>query len=141
MRDHHTDQSRAGSVVLLHTLGDGSSHLDWMIERMGVDDEYRLVTFRVSARPDGTGEPFRGVRIGDHRAAYLEHEGPTRGGDGRVERLARGVVRSLEIGEARIVCTIVWDDGAVSCVGRRDPSGDVADGEGWVFERREGLAL
>lgn len=111
-----------------------------MIERADSEDEHRLVTFRVDGRPDRGAERIRGVRIGDHRAAYLEHEGPTRSGDGRVDRLARGGVVSLKIEEERIACTISWEIGSVSYVGRLDPSGDEGDGDGWVFDRVSGLA-
>ena len=130
MREDHTDQTSTRSVVLLHTLGDGRSHLDWMIERADVADEYRLLTFRVGARPDSWVARFGATRIRDHRAAYLDHEGATRSGVGSVRRLARGEVLGLEITERTIRCTIGWARGVV-CY-----SGVVAgDGESWVFER------
>jgi len=82
------------TVLLRHTLPDGSWHHDWLIERpggAGGADERRLIAFRVRPRIDREGvEAFPAERIADHRAVYLEYEGPISGGRGAVERVAAG---------------------------------------------------
>ena len=54
-------------------------HLDFMIEGNGA-----LLTWRLSKPPTGAAQPA--VRIGDHRSAYLDYEGPVSGGRGAVRR-------------------------------------------------------
>jgi hypothetical protein len=83
------------TVLLLHELPDGSSHLDWMIQP-GPDHggDTPLVSFRVALRIDsGEWGCFLGERIADHRAAYLDFEGEIAGGRGRVRRVAEGDLR------------------------------------------------
>lgn len=87
------------TVLLRHTLPDGSWHYDWMVERP-VRDEHRLVTFRTRERVDRADEiEFDAERISDHRAAYLDFEGELSGGRGRVERVAAGNARDLFDGD------------------------------------------
>jgi hypothetical protein len=94
------------TVLLLHERPDGTSHLDWMIQREGdsavgagaanrsTDGEPALLTFRVAVRIDsGEWGCFLAEQIGEHRAAYLSYEGPVPGGRGRVSRVAEGEVR------------------------------------------------
>lgn len=80
------------TVVLEHTLPDGSSHFDWMIEDPTLDGEYRLATWRLAVRPDRAevGRVFEAERIGAHRARYLRYEGPLSDGRGDVRRVAEG---------------------------------------------------
>lgn len=83
----------ARMVLLLHTLGDGSSHFDWMLQcASGM-----LVTWRVAERPDVVLR-LRGERLKDHRAVYLDHEGEVSGGRGVVRRVAAGECEWIEEG-------------------------------------------
>lgn len=98
------------AVVLEHTLPDGSRHFDWMIERLEPGTERRLCTWRTEHRPDVAGR-FRGERIGDHRAAYLEFEGELSENRGRVVRLASGAAAWRHRDEGRICVGVDWDHG------------------------------
>lgn len=83
----------APTVLLRHVLPDGSEHVDWMIAHTA-ESGAALISFRLPA-PLHTmreGEELPAESIGDHRAAYLDYEGPVSGGRGHVERLARGMV-------------------------------------------------
>jgi hypothetical protein len=96
-------------VVLLHTMPDGSSHFDWLLEREPEEAPASggLLTWRVSRRPDEASPGCLWARrLADHRAEYLHYEGPVSGGRGDVRRLARGeciVVRD-EAGEVEFRC-------------------------------------
>lgn len=101
-------------VLLLHTLPDGSSHYDWMIDPPvpqqrtptgQIDPNARdLLTFRVQERIDlPRVEAFNATRLENHRRLYLTFEGEigpaVAGGPSRgtVKRIARGrVSRFLE---------------------------------------------
>lgn len=94
----------ARAVLLLHTLPDGSSHHDWMIERPWGGS---LATFRVSERIDraggvGMSSVFEAQRLPDHRPAYLDFEGAIGGGRGEVVRLAAGEIEILADSPRRI---------------------------------------
>jgi hypothetical protein len=91
----------ARSVLLEHTTADGSVHLDWLIEQPGLPVEHRLIAFRCSTDPAG-GPPWTGERLPDHRAFYLEYEGPISGGRGVVRRRWSRVCRGFEVAPARI---------------------------------------
>lgn len=72
-------------VVLRHTMP-GGDHYDLMFECDGV-----LATWRSPCPLSEIGaKPVRLTRIGDHRLAYLEYEGPLSGNRGHVERVERG---------------------------------------------------
>lgn len=122
----------AGVVILEHTVPDGGSHLDWMVEDADLDGEHRLRTWRVSGRPDRCDQ-FGAERIGDHRAAYLWFEGDIGGGRGRVTRIAEGNVVRLELTDSDALVGVAWRDGSQSlhrgiCVG----------GDRWEFTRVRG---
>jgi hypothetical protein len=75
--------------VVLHHTGFGPEHYDLMFER--ADDVRRaapLETFRSPCWP--IASRVRLERLGDHRRAYLEYEGPLSGGRGEVRRVAAG---------------------------------------------------
>lgn len=97
---------RAGpcpTVLLRHELPDGSWHVDWMIARHA-SSESLLITFRLPERLDAVepGRTLNAERIGDHRAAYLRHEGAVSGNRGHVTRLRSGaVVEAQEADDAR----------------------------------------
>jgi len=91
-------------VLLRHTLPDGSTHLDWMLQRPEADENPGLVTFRLDERLDrldGASGPhhLRAERIADHRPRYLEFEGQIRPELGHVKRLAAGEARIGRDGE------------------------------------------
>ncbi len=72
-------------VILHHVLPDGE-HWDLMLER----DE-ALLTWRLVREPvDGSSLPIQAERLGDHRKAYLNYEGPVSGGRGSVRRVDAG---------------------------------------------------
>lgn len=82
-------------VVLRHVVREAAAgeaeeaHVDLMVEE-GAEGG-ALVTFQLDAPP-----PARGRRSFDHRARYLDYEGPISGGRGRVERLDAGRVEDVE---------------------------------------------
>lgn len=96
------------AVILRHDLPDGTWHYDWMIERMIPDlepdrpsdptpdpDRRSLLTLRLDPAPDppplaADPAPFLAERLPDHRAFYLDHEGPVSEGRGTVTRVAVG---------------------------------------------------
>ena len=82
-------------MLLVHTLPDGSSHLDWLIERPHTPTpsepeppKHRMLTFRCQTDPlvadSGT---WVGLQLPDHRAHYIDYEGPVSGNRGHVARL------------------------------------------------------
>ncbi len=91
------------AVLLRHDLPDGSSHYDWMIQRAGGPDR-PLATFRVRDRIDHSKPPeFPAERLADHRAAYLQYEGPVSGDRGQVLRVADGEMTIVEESAGRLV--------------------------------------
>lgn len=78
-------------VVQEHTVRPGDVHFDLMIEDGAV-----LVTFQLDAPPGG--ETARGRRSFDHRARYLDYEGPISGDRGAVKIWDRGQLDDVEGG-------------------------------------------
>lgn len=117
----------ARSVLLRHTLPDGSAHLDWMIERR--DGTFGLITFRLQLGIDLSAPGrFRAERIGDHRRDYLEYEGPVSGGRGSVVRVATFGVALLDENEEGLRVVLLSVSGArVEWVGKRE------NGACWEF--------
>ena len=119
----------ARTVILLHTLADGSWHWDWFIEKPE-DVGGLLVAFRVQGRPDDPAcTHFKAVPLGDHRNVYLDYEGPVSGGRGMVRRVASGKVLAFKQHGQRITirCEFgVWSGERM----KREP------GEGVVIFRR-----
>lgn len=75
-------------VILRHEMRDGE-HWDLMIQHGEA-----LRTWRLPVGGVPTGDhPVPVERIGDHRLAYLDYEGPISGGRGHVWRLDRGKAR------------------------------------------------
>lgn len=87
------------TVQLLHTLPDGSAHIDWLIAR---DPEGRglLRSFQSAGRVDEI--PVAGqcqlVRTADHRPIYLSYQGPVQGAGGAMPSVDRGTVRRVAEG-------------------------------------------
>jgi hypothetical protein len=76
------------------------SHWDFMLEAGGVLATWSLVELPAAWR-DAPGDARRAVgpddvpatRLGDHRRAYLEYEGPVSDGRGHVRRVDAGTYR------------------------------------------------
>ncbi len=123
------------AVILRHDTGDGSWHYDWLIDAAGgaADDERRVMAFRTRGRPDAAGVwGFEAERLADHRAAYLEFEGPVSGGGGMVQRVATGRVVEVSEGRGEVVVVIDWGEGPVGWAGRQREDWP----ESWWFEAR-----
>ena len=85
-------------VILYHT-GFGREHWDLMLEHGD-----SLLTWQLYAKPAiPLAQPISANRIGDHRKAYLEYEGPVRGDRGNVVRLDRGPLWIEELTAGRCV--------------------------------------
>ena len=81
-------------VLLHHQLppeSDRLSHWDLMLER---DDTGELVTWALDELPQ-PGLAIAAMRLGDHRAAYLDYEGPVSGNRGTVERVYEGAYQTV----------------------------------------------
>ncbi len=118
------------AVILLHTLPDGSSHFDWLIDRGDCAIEHRLISFRCGVRVDSTALlSFDAHRMADHRARYLRYEGAVSGGRGVVRRVASGDVLGLEVAEDSLVTVINWGDWTIGYRGHVDEAG----GADWRF--------
>jgi hypothetical protein len=108
-----TSRGPCPTVMLRHELPGGQWHVDWMIAR-DPDGQRPLLSFRLGRSlldlaPD---EAIAVVPIQDHRAAYLEYEGPISGDRGRVSRIAAGrvlAVRSAQETEM-VQLDIEWRD-------------------------------
>lgn len=74
--------------VILHHRLDGGEHWDLMLEQGDV-----LLTWQLLRDPtDPSNFPIPARRIGDHRKAYLDYEGPLTGNRGFVRRVDSGTV-------------------------------------------------
>lgn len=129
-----TPDSPLPMVELLHTLPDGTIHMDWMIAQ-DPEASLSLITFRMprSLTELKAGNKLIAQQIEDHRPAYLTYEGPISGGRGAVRRLALGRIclwhKVMEGWEIRIL----WQSGAGDVVSvrlRLDPRPD----RQWMIE-------
>jgi len=78
---------RSRFVILHHKL-DGGEHWDLMLEQGDI-----LLTWQLLRDPmDPASYPIPARRIGDHRKAYLDYEGPLTGNRGTVRRVDGGTV-------------------------------------------------
>ena len=85
--------------VILHHRVTGGEHWDLMLEQGEV-----LLTWQLEREPvDRASLPIPARRIGDHRKAYLDYQGPLGGGRGDVDRVDEGQVAFEETTEARYV--------------------------------------
>ena len=113
-------------VILHHKLAD-SEHWDLMLERGEV-----MLTWQLEREPvDQAGLPIPAERIGDHRKAYLEYEGPVSGDRGHVRRVDAGTVEFGEVGPNRVV---------VHLEGQRLAGSFTLDQgvDGWIFDSSKG---
>lgn len=93
-----------------------------MLESKGALATWALV------REPATGQPIPAHVLADHRATYLDYEGPVSGGRGTVRRWDRGSYQLLERTPTRWVVTI---DGQRLC-GRVEMGQAQKDGP-WEF--------
>lgn len=115
------------TVLLLHTLPDGSNHVDWLTERGPA-----LAAFRLPRRPDEPGwETLDATRLPDHRMLYLDYEGEVYGGRGHVRRLAAGAVESWLETPDTLDALLVLGARRLSLRGVRSGPGP----EAWTFTR------
>jgi len=91
-------------TILLHQLPTGEHH-DLLLQWPG---EERLRTWSLPAIP-APGETVEATRLPDHRAIYLDYEGPISGDRGKVTRWDTG---SFEIGSESADGLVVIFDGA-----------------------------
>ena len=78
-------------VILHHSHADGE-HWDLMIEQGDA-----LLTWQLLKEPIGRSSlPIAAKRIGDHRKAYLDYEGPISRDRGHVRRIDAGIVEFEE---------------------------------------------
>jgi hypothetical protein len=87
-------------VLLRHEVPPGfdtPSHWDLMFE-----DGAALLTWRLGTLPAADGEPISAERLGDHRLAYLDYEGPVSGNRGDVRRVDAGEFRWIERSDSRL---------------------------------------
>lgn len=104
----------AKTVLLLHTLPDGSSHFDWLIDwrENQVPDlgDGLLLTFRVAeflpSLPLGT--KLSATRLPDHRRLYLSYEGSVSRNRGTVRRIAQGVSQVTQLPNSLRILSL-WD--------------------------------
>ena len=91
-------------VILHHQLEDGE-HWDLMLEHVDT-----LLTWQLSREPVSRASlPIPAWRIGDHRKAYLDYEGPISGSRGAVRRVDAGVVEMESLSQDR--CRFILRDG------------------------------
>ncbi len=83
-------------VILSHDYP--HQHWDFMLEEEAV-----LATWRLPQPPPDDEGTMRAERIGDHRPAYLDYEGPIGGNRGQVVRWDGGLFEVLDEGPGRLV--------------------------------------
>lgn len=109
------------AVILRHTLPDGSTHLDLLLERQPASpqlesnpDDRRLIAFRLpDPLPDGQHVVLDADRLPDHRAHYLDHEGPIDAQRGRVARLLTAHLSDLNETPSQVTATLKTEPEAI----------------------------
>ncbi len=86
-------------VILRHT-GVPTPHYDLMIESAPGSP---LLTWRVLTPPEAWTRLLTAARLPDHRAAYLNYEGPISAGRGAVRRIDTGNAWLLDAGTPSLV--------------------------------------
>lgn len=115
------------SVVLLHKQPSCTDHFDWLIDQPKLDADHRLLTFRSSSRPDQS-DSFIAQQAPDHRAIYLNYEGPISNNRGEVTRINKGEVLRWDQGNTRISALIQWPNQRIKYTALRENN----SGE-WTF--------
>jgi len=114
-------QSAARAVLLLHTLPDASSHFDLLLERRPESgaptpdpDDRRLITFRLpNPLPPASVTELEVERAPDHRAFYLDHEGPVSDARGHVQRAFTAHLTDLHETEDTVRATLSLDQSII----------------------------
>lgn len=98
------------TVLLLHTLPDGSSHFDWLIDWRGADRNDGLQTFRVLhfLPVVRVGFQLSATHLPDHRRLYLSYEGSISQNRGTVRRVAQGLSQVTQLPNSLRILTL-WD--------------------------------
>ncbi len=103
-----TDKHPLRQVLLLHDLPHEPSHYDWMLE-LPIDREHRLITFRTRRRIDALARAELDLpRLPDHRARYLDYEGPIDNERGSVRRIAAGSVFHIRSDPNTLDAIVAW---------------------------------
>ena len=102
------------TVQLQHDLPDGSSHVDWMLQSPD-DPSGKLVSIRLETRLEGieNGASIPGIRLDNHRAAYLDYEGPVSNNRGHVHRLEQGSILQWVCNGDEWWITLKWSSTAI----------------------------
>lgn len=109
--------------VILHHTQHGGEHWDLMLEHEGA-----LLTWQLLSEPRSCDSlPIAAQRIGNHRLAYLDYEGPISGNRGVVRRIEAGAVCLREFYEDR--CQFTLEGRRFTGAFRLTASGDQ-----WSFE-------
>lgn len=88
-------------------------HWDLMLERPGVELEQRLATWSLRTLPGiwcerlglevlGSMDQVIAIALPDHRATYLDYEGPVSGDRGEVTQVASGGIAWNTLGDQKI---------------------------------------
>ncbi len=121
------------TVLLLHTLPDGSSHYDWLIDWPLPDhSDGLLLTFRVAGFLPSlpAASKFAATRLPDHRRLYLSYEGSVSRNRGTVRRVAHGLSQLTQLPNSlRILIT--WDSSPTPQLWEASPS--PSDPQLWEF--------
>ncbi|MBC7835489.1 MAG: hypothetical protein H7Y88_10385 [Phycisphaerales bacterium] len=137
------------TVILLHSLPDGTSHFDWLIEREPGDsgapaaagrqaDEHGALTFRLMVRPDDpAATSFAGTRLPDHRTQYFDYEGSV-AGRGEVRRVAAGEARIERYSTDELVISVLFGESRRGWRGIRVVTLPDRSDERWIFRLDSG---
>lgn len=113
-------------VILHHRLDEGE-HWDLMLEQGDV-----LLTWQLFRDPTvPSNYPISARRIGDHRKAYLDYEGPLTGNRGTVHRVDSGTVE-IEASTPESCCFVLSESRLHGTFILR------REAEGWKFEASGG---
>lgn len=138
-------------VLLRHTLADGTSHLDWMLERpeqdrgrslepchQGTDS---LLSFRLAMDVDfRTVAKFEAERLDDHRIEYLDYQGPVSRDRGTVTQMLCGRCEVAPAPSGGLAITLIWGEpvARAELIGRQvsaaHPTTPIPSAEHWFFE-------
>ncbi|MCH7871956.1 MAG: hypothetical protein IID33_09685 [Planctomycetes bacterium] len=117
----------ATRFVILHHIAPSGEHWDLMLERGDA-----LLTWQLACEPTcGSLLPLPARRIGDHRKAYLDYEGPVSRDRGHLRRVDAGTVEFEEFTPERKVFSLRGGRLTGRFVLARE-------GREWVLSRAEG---
>lgn len=105
------------TVQLQHDMPDGSSHIDWMLQKPD-DPMGTLVSIRLEKPLDSLekGAFMLGLRLDDHRSAYLEYEGPVSDNRGHVRRVERGSILEWACNGDEWWITVKWSTDDIQAI-------------------------